>query len=126
MPFFPDFVASDINTDPLYYFQSTPNSIWPSRIYQTNRGISSSSVCSAICTLVSGSCQLYVYISSSLTCYFGNFATVSAGIAAAAGSAEIVHTRISAIGLLFQDILINNSEGHSFMCDLQHKTFSYL
>ena len=49
-----------------------------------------------MCTLTSIDCQLYVYISSSLTCYFGNFATVSA-IPAPVSASEVVNTRISAI-----------------------------
>ena len=49
-----------------------------------------------MCTLTSVDCQIYVYVSSSLTCYLGNFATVSA-IAPPASASEVVNTRISAI-----------------------------
>ena len=76
----------------------TPYSIWPQRIYQTNVNIPSQSVCSAMCTLVSVNCQLYVYVANTGTCYFGNFATVSAGVTTAPGGSEVVNTRIDAIG----------------------------
>jgi len=91
---FPDSVASDVLDDPLYDSKLTANTIWPPKIYQTNINISSSSVCSALCTLASASCLLYVYQSSSLTCFLGSIATVSSSVSAPAGSSEIVHTRI--------------------------------
>jgi hypothetical protein len=93
---FLEFVATDVTTDPLYYNQLTPNSIWPSRMYSMTSNIPSKSVCSAMCTLTSVDCQIYVYVSNSLTCYLGNFATVSA-IAAPVSASEVVNTRISAI-----------------------------
>lgn len=83
-------------SDPAYYNQLTPNSIWPSRMYLSIKNISSTSACSAICTLTSLNCQLYVYVSSNLTCYLGNFATVST-IKVPGGGSEVVNTRVSEI-----------------------------
>ncbi len=96
--FFPsDFTSNDVTSDPLYYTQITPSSIWPTRIYQTNTNIPSKAVCSAMCTLVSVNCFLYVYIASTLTCYLGYFGTYSSGIATTEATV-VVNTRITSIG----------------------------
>ena len=87
----------DVLNDPLYDSKVTANTIWPPKIYQTNINISSSTVCSALCTLASASCLFYVHQASTLICYLGSIATVSSIVSAPVGSSEIVHTRIPGI-----------------------------
>ena len=105
-----DYVTTDVTTDSLYYYSSTPNTIWPLHIYQSSSNIPSQSVCSAMCTLTSVNCQIYVHAPSSLTCYLGSFvvpAAVSA-VAVKQGGTELMHTRISAIGKIMLGIKTSN------------------
>ena len=102
------FVTSDVTTDPLYYYSATPNTIWPSRIYQSISNIPSQIVCSAMCTLTSVNCQVYVHVSSTQTCYLGSFAVplTSTSVAVVQGGTELMHTRISAIGESYDIFII--------------------
>ena len=93
-----DFVSTEMPIDPLYYNQTTPNSIWPSRMYQSFGGITWPSACTAMCTLTDVDCNLVAYDPVGLTCYLGNFATASAVfVPPTTATTEIVYTRISKI-----------------------------
>ena len=89
-----DAVASGVLDDPLYDSIATANPIWPSKIYQTFFNITSSSVCSALCTLTSANCLIYVYQTNTSSCHLGSIATMTSLVSAPTNSSEIVHTRI--------------------------------
>jgi hypothetical protein len=99
---FVGFVGVDITNDPLYDAISTPNSDWPTMIYQTTSSVPSQSVCSVMCTLSHRKCQFYVFIVISSTCNLGNVWTTSNAILADVGSSEIVHSRIPGSVLIFK------------------------
>lgn len=70
------------------------NSEWSTKITSTLTLVQSEGLCSAICTLYYTSCELYVYIDSSQTCYLGQLAAATAGVAVSATGSDIVRTRI--------------------------------
>jgi hypothetical protein len=95
---FTDFLTQDLQSDPLYYNQTIPSTIWPTRISQTIANIPSRQVCSAICTLISSTCQLFVYLENSESCYLGTFTTnVTVANPPANGNA-VIYNRISEVG----------------------------
>ncbi len=92
--FFSDFVTSHLQPDPLYFSTQTSNTVWPSKIYQQKTGIGSLGICSSMCSLDPGTCQLFVYNTTSGICYLGQIAASTSGVTVNTALSSIVYTRM--------------------------------
>ena len=93
-----EFVTKDMTTDFLYYTQTTPNTIWTSRIFKTTLNITSKPLCSAMCTLAFNTCKFYVYNGTSLACYFGQLSTVTTPIVTSTPGSQTANVRLISKG----------------------------
>ena len=91
---FSDFVTSQLQPDPLYFSTQTSNTIWPSKIYQQKTGVVSSGVCSSMCSLDPGNCQLCVFDSTTGICYLGQVGASTAGVSVNTALSSTVYTRM--------------------------------
>ena len=80
-------MTSTLQPDPLYFTTTTSNTVWPPKIYLQVTGIKSLGVCSSLCSLDAGICQLFVFTSSTGVCNLGQLANSLTVVPTSSGTA---------------------------------------